>query len=338
MDPLTQGALGAALVQATPTRTKNLGVAGGLGFLSGMAADLDVLIRSSADPLLFLEYHRHFTHSLAFIPVGGLLCALAIQYVLGRRWQLTFLQTFVCCTLGYGTHALLDASTSYGTTLLWPFSDDRLSWSIVPIIDPLFTVPLVTLCVLAALRQTRAFAWAAMLWVAVYLSMGAVQHNAALSMAKQVAASRGHSPIRFEVKPSFANILLWKTVYETSEHFHVDAVRVGFAPRHFDGTVVPKFDLERDLPWLDVKSQQAKDIQRFSDFSKAFIAEDPEVSNRIIDVRYSFVPNEIGPLWSVEVSPTAELGAHAAYRTHRENPRESFDRLWKMLCCSRAGE
>lgn len=338
MDPLTQGALGAALVQATPTRTKNLGVAGGLGFLSGMAADLDVLIRSSADPLLFLEYHRHFTHSLAFIPVGGLLCALAIQYVLGRRWQLTFLQTFVCCTLGYGTHALLDASTSYGTTLLWPFSDDRLSWSIVPIIDPLFTVPLVTLCVLAALRQTRAFAWAAMLWVAVYLSMGAVQHNAALSMAKQVAASRGHSPIRFEVKPSFANILLWKTVYETSEHFHVDAVRVGFAPRYFDGTVVPKFDLERDLPWLDVKSQQAKDIQRFSDFSKAFIAEDPEVSNRIIDVRYSFVPNEIGPLWSVEVSPTAELGAHAAYRTHRENPRESFDRLWKMLCCSRAGE
>lgn len=338
MDPLTQGALGAALVQATPTRIKNLGVAGGLGFLSGMAADLDVLIRSSADPLLFLEYHRHFTHSLAFIPVGGLLCALAIQYVLGRRWQLTFLQTFVYCTLGYGTHALLDASTSYGTTLLWPFSDDRLSWSIVPIIDPLFTVPLVTLCVLAALRQTRAFAWAAMLWVAVYLSMGAVQHNAALSMAKQVAASRGHSPIRFEVKPSFANILLWKTVYETSEHFHVDAVRVGLAPRHFDGTVIPKLDLERDLPWLDAKSQQANDIQRFSDFSKGFVAEDPEVSDRIIDVRYSFVPNEIRPLWSVEISPTAELDAHAAYRTHRENPRESFDRLWKMLCCSRAGE
>lgn len=338
MDPLTQGALGAALAQAVPTKTKNLGVAGGLGFIAGMAADLDVLIRSSADPLLFLEYHRHFTHSLAFIPVGGLLCALAIQYVLGRRWQLTFLQTFVCCTLGYGTHALLDASTSYGTTLLWPFSEDRLSWSIVPIIDLLFTVPLVTLCVLAALRQTRAFAWAAMLWVGIYLSLGVLQHNAALSMAKQVATSRGHSPTRFEVKPSFANILLWKTVYETSGHFHVDAVRVGLSPEYFDGTVIPKLDVTRDLPWLDAKSQQAKDIQRFSVFSKAFVAEDPEVPNRIFDVRYSFVPNEIRPLWSVEVSPTAELDTHAAYRTHRENPRESFGRLWQMLCCSVAGE
>ena len=338
MDPLTQGALGAVFVQATTNRTRNLGVAGGLGFLSGMAADLDALIRSSADPLLFLEYHRHFTHSLAFIPVGGLLCALVIQYVLGRRWRLTFLQTFVCCTLGYGTHALLDASTSYGTTLLWPFSDERLSWSIVPIIDPLFTVPLVTLCAATALRQTRVFSWAAMLWVSVYLSIGALQHSAALSMAKQTAESRGHSPIRFVAKPSFANILLWKTVYETSEHFHVDAVRVGLAPRHFDGTVILKLDLERDLPWLDAKSQQAKDIQRFADFSKAFVAEDPEVSNRIFDVRYSFVPNEIKPLWSVEISPAAELDAHAAYRTHRENPRESVARLWKMLCCSGADE
>jgi len=35
-----------------------------LGFLSGMAPDLDILIRSSTDPLLSLEYHRQFTHFL----------------------------------------------------------------------------------------------------------------------------------------------------------------------------------------------------------------------------------------------------------------------------------
>ena len=47
MDPLTQGVLGAALPQAT-RRTAGVGLAGGLGFLSGMAADLDVLIRSAS--------------------------------------------------------------------------------------------------------------------------------------------------------------------------------------------------------------------------------------------------------------------------------------------------
>src|SRR5690606_29471703 len=46
-----------------------------LGALGGMAPDLDVIIRSASDPLLALEYHRHFTHSLAFIPIGGLLVA-----------------------------------------------------------------------------------------------------------------------------------------------------------------------------------------------------------------------------------------------------------------------
>ena len=61
MDPLSQGVLGAALPQATAARGRYAGSAGVLGFLAGMAADLDVLIRSSTDPLLFLEYHRQFT-------------------------------------------------------------------------------------------------------------------------------------------------------------------------------------------------------------------------------------------------------------------------------------
>lgn len=331
MDPLTQGALGAALAQATPTRTKNIGIAGGLGFLSGMAADLDLLIRSSSDSLLILEYHRHFTHSLVFIPIGSLLVALAIHYLMRRRWQLTFFQTFACCTLGYATHALLDASTSYGTKLFWPFSDERVSWGFVPIIDPLFTVPLIAFCVVSILRQSRPLAWMAMFWVGIYLSMGAIQHNTALAMGNQIAASRGHSPIRIEVKPSFANILVWKIVYETSQHFYVDAVRVGMSERHFYGSSIPKLDLARDFPWLDARTQQAKDIQRFSNFSKGFVAVDPKTSNRIVDVRYSLVPNEIKSLWSIEVSPDAEPTAHAIYRTHRDDARQSSGKLWQML-------
>ena len=46
------------------------------GCVGGLAPDLDVFIRSSADPLVALEYHRHFTHSLLFIPIGGTLVGL----------------------------------------------------------------------------------------------------------------------------------------------------------------------------------------------------------------------------------------------------------------------
>lgn len=66
MDPVSQGTLGAVFAQ-TQGSAKYLGKAALIGALAGMAPDLDVLIRSNEDPLLFLEFHRQFTHSLLFI-------------------------------------------------------------------------------------------------------------------------------------------------------------------------------------------------------------------------------------------------------------------------------
>lgn len=330
MDPLTQGALGAALPQATRGKSQ-VGVAGTLGFVAGMAADLDVLIRSEADPLLFLEYHRQFTHSLVFIPVGGLLCALALHWILGRRRNLAFAQTLLFCTLGYATHALLDTCTSYGTMLFWPFSNTRFSWSIVSVVDPLFTLPVLALVVLAGLQRKPVLARIALVWAGIYLTLGALQHHAALAMGHEIAASRGHTPIRIEVKPSFGNILVFKTIYETSDRFYVDAVRTGVVPKVFPGVSVQKLVSGRDLPWLDPASQQAQDIERFSWFSQGFVAKDPEHPNRIIDVRYSFVPNDVSALWSIELAPDAPPTTHVRYRTHREYARESLGRLWRMV-------
>ena len=330
MDIFTQGALGAAFSQASGVKKWHVRIAGGLGFFAGMAADLDVLIRSSTDPLSFLEYHRHFTHALAFIPIGGLLCAI-ILHTLGRRWKLTFRQTFLYCTLGYATHGMLDAATSYGTMLFWPFSDERISWSIVSIIDPLLTAPLAVLVIVSGLRRSPVYARIAVGWVLVYLAAGTLQHRAAIMMASEVASARGHAPIRIEAKPSFANILVWKTIYELPDTFHIDAVRAGIAPKIFEGTTVPKLDLARDLPWLDPASQQAVDIERFRFFSNGFIAQDPLRQNRIIDIRYSFIPNAVNALWSINLTPGAQPSDHARYETHREQARENLTELWKMM-------
>ena len=70
MDPVTQGTVGAIFAQAVAHKRTAVWAAV-CGLLGGLAPDLDVLIRSENDPLLFLEYHRQFTHSLIFIPVGG---------------------------------------------------------------------------------------------------------------------------------------------------------------------------------------------------------------------------------------------------------------------------
>ena len=56
-----------------------------VNLINDMAPDLDVLIRSSEDPLLSLHFHRHFTHSLFFVPIGSLFCALIFYFTYFAR-------------------------------------------------------------------------------------------------------------------------------------------------------------------------------------------------------------------------------------------------------------
>lgn len=330
MDPLTQGALGAVLPQ-TIAKKPHLVYAGVFGFLAGMAADLDVFIRSTEDPLLFLEYHRQFTHSLVFIPIGGTLVGLILFGLFGRWWKLSIRQSVLYCTMGYATHALLDACTSYGTQLFWPFSDVRIAWNAISIIDPLFTLPILLGIGLAAFKQKPTLARIALIWAVVYMSLGVYQRDAAVEMGRALAAERGHTVLRIEAKPSFANLLVWKTTYETAGRFYVDAVRPGFSNQVFAGSSIAKLDLLSDFSWIEAGSQQAKDIERFRWFSNGYVAQDPAHPDRIIDVRYSMVPNEIVALWSIKLSGSASPTAHVEFLTERGEVKEQAKKLWKMV-------
>ncbi|HCX26268.1 MAG TPA: metal-dependent hydrolase, partial [Cellvibrionales bacterium] len=202
MDPVTQGVLGASLSQSFSRNKKQTAIAGLFGLLSGLAPDLDVFIRSSSDPLLFLEYHRHFTHSLAFIPFGGLLCGTVMYLLLGKRWGVSFLLTCLYCTLGYATHAVLDACTSYGTQLFWPFSNIRIAWNSMSIIDPIYTVPIIVGVLLAAIKKQPSIARIVFAWALIYPCIGVFQHNRAIEAGLTLAHARGHEPIRINAKPS----------------------------------------------------------------------------------------------------------------------------------------
>jgi inner membrane protein len=329
MDPVSQAVVGSAAAQSISK--KQFVSAGILGCLGGMAPDLDVLIRSSTDPLLFLTYHRHFTHSLLFIPIGGLICALVLHQLIGKRQDLSFKQSYLYCTVGYATHALLDACTTYGTMLFWPFSDVRIAWNMVSVIDPLFTIPLLLLVIAAALKKNPWLARIALLWAVTYPSLGLLQHDRAIAVGYQIAQQRGHNPTRLEAKPSFGNILVWKVVYEYDQYFYVDAVRAGINTKIFIGNRAAKLDTNRDFPWLDKSSQQAKDIERFRWFSIDYLAIDPNNTNRVIDVRYSMVPNQIAPLWSIELSASAKPAEHVKYLTNRDASDARLDVFKAML-------
>lgn len=331
MDPLTQGVLGAALPQATQTNRAHVAIAGLFGLVAGMAPDLDVLIRSETDTLLYLEYHRQFSHSLVFIPIGGALCAGLLHLVCGRRWGLSFWRTFAFCSLGYGTHGLLDGATSYGTQLFWPFSDMRVAWDIISIIDPLFTLPLAAGVVFSMVGRSAVPVRAALCWCALYLCFAIYQNGAAREMARDLAIERGHSPEQLAVKPSFANLIVWKSIYAADGRFYVDAVRPSFGARVYEGDSVAVLDVARDLPWLQDATQQAEDVRRFGHFSDGYLSIHPQDPKRVIDVRYSMLPNQIDPLWSIRLDPSAEADAHVVFRHHRDESEPRMADLWAMI-------
>lgn len=343
MDPISQASLGASLSQSfTNDRTKQIS-AMVIGALSGMAPDLDVFINSDSDPLLFLEFHRQFTHSLFFIPIGALICSLIFYPLFNSNWinrkkkkpGLSFAQIYLFSFLGYATHGLLDACTSYGTQLFWPFSSARISWNTVSIIDPLFTLPVVILIVLAAYRKNARYARIAFVYAFIFLSLGLVQKHRAETALYTLAQQRGHLVERIQVKPSFANRHVWKLIYEYDGRYYVDGVRLLVKTEYYIGTSIPKLDVKRDYPWLPANSQQSKDVERFRWFSDDFLAVSTQNPNLIMDVRYSFLPNGISSMWGVVVDKQlidqGQLDAHAQYEIQRDLSQQKSQRFIEML-------
>lgn len=330
MDPVTQAGLGAvaAGLIAKPHQLRRALL---VGALAGAAPDLDVLIASAKDPLLQLEYHRHFTHSLLLAPLIGILAALLVRLLFySRPWTTRELIPFGI--LGALTHGPLDACTSYGTQLYWPFSSYRESWDMISIIDPLFTLPMLGLLLFAFLKRQPLLIRISAALCLSYFTFGIIQRERAESFARELASSRGHHPQKLAVRPSLANLVLWRICYRDGDTYHVDAVRTlpFTSPRLYPGTSLPAFDPEDAAELVPPDSTLAKDIKRFRHFSQDYLYQYPERPEVIGDLRYSMFPNSVIPLWGITVDPE-KPDQHVDMVYLRDPSRGSFNRLWSMI-------
>jgi inner membrane protein len=328
MDPLSHALLGAASAYAISSGRTRMTVLAGVG--GALLPDIDVLIQSSTDPLLALEYHRHFTHSFVIAPLGALLIAIILK--IAARKRSTLRELYRPALAGYLSALLLDACTSYGTQLLWPFSSERFAAGIVAVIDPVVTLILLVGVIMAIRRASPEPARIAIATMLIYLGFGALQHERAENMAQRTAAERGHMIASLEVKPTLGNLLLWRSVYLTGDEFVVDAVRVGLRrqPMLYPGAHAQKIEPIDLVPPLTLHSVQTRDVTRFSKVSEHYLARHPTRPNVIGDVRYSMLPDDIRPLWGIEIQPQREAH-HVAFHTFRQFGPIERARFFAML-------
>ena len=151
MDSLTQIVLGASVGEAV--LGKKVGNKAILyGAIAGTIPDLDVLTRYFADTVTATEWHRGISHSIFFAlltaPIFGWLI-----FKIEKRGPANFEDWTKLMFWGLFTHPLLDAFTTWGTQLFWPF-DLRLAFQNIFVIDPLYTLPFLVFLIIV-MRQPR---------------------------------------------------------------------------------------------------------------------------------------------------------------------------------------
>lgn len=323
MDPLSHALTGAALAMllAPSGRVRTAALAGAT---VAMVPDLDVLIRDAGDPLLQVELHRHFSHALL---IDALLGALAAWWVAARThtaWS-AWLPGLMCAAL---SAALLDACTSYGVHLLWPFAEGRIAWSIIAVVDPLYTLPLLLLAALAVWRPSRVAAAAALMFASTYLALGFVQQQRVEWTLQTLVATRGHQMERHVVKPTIGNLLLWRTLYESEGRVHADAIRAGSTLLVYPGVDAPL--IEPGELGLPADSVLAGDVTRMYRLSQAYFVRHPTRSDVYGDARFAMQPDAIEPMFGIAVDPAAPE-AHAAFVELRTLGPDALRRFKAML-------
>jgi len=139
MDSITQAVLGATIQGAMLGRAQGRRALV-YGAILGTLPDLDVLI-SYPDPVSSMTFHRGFSHSLIVLSGFSILLAWLVSKIRPSP-HYSPARLLLAIWLVLTTHTLLDAFTSYGTQLLWPFMPTPAAWSTIFIVDPAYTVPM----------------------------------------------------------------------------------------------------------------------------------------------------------------------------------------------------
>lgn len=234
MDNLTHGLFGLAIgalrrpdagpgsPQLTPTDKAVLVTC----VLAAELPDLDSFW-PAADPVLgVLQAHRGPTHALLAAPLVALIAAAVSRlFFRGARWG---------PLLGFGTlatvfaHLLADAWTGWGTRLLLPFSDTRLSFDWTLVVDPLVTLPLMAGAIWALRRRAQFRRW--VLAGAALASIYVVARVAVRAHLLDRVTHAYPDATRVEVFPAWFQLFQWRYVVEGASGYHAGEVRVGAAP------------------------------------------------------------------------------------------------------------
>ncbi|WP_397362578.1 metal-dependent hydrolase [Olleya sp. R77988] len=269
MDSLTQIVLGAACGEAV--LGKKIGNKALLfGAIGGTIPDLDVFIGNllygnKIDAMLF---HRGFMHSILFSILAAFIVGWLVfkLYNSGKRKHTTTVNNWISLFFwSLFTHPILDCFTPYGTQLFAPFSNYRVAFNNIAVVDPIYTLPfLVCMIVLMFFKRQNP---KRKKWLKLGIGISSVYMLFTIgnklyvdSVFKKSLVSQNIDASRFSTQPTIFNNVLWYGIAETDTTYHVAYYSLFDKDNRFsDWQSLPK---QRDLKPSDYKG--IKDLAWFS--------------------------------------------------------------------------
>lgn len=219
MDSLTQIVLGAAVAEAVLGR-KIGNKAIFYGAIAGTIPDLDVIASNFTDTVTALEVHRGFTHSVLFsvffAPIFGFIVSKLEKHKNFKDWTLLFF-------LGFITHPILDAHTTWGTQLFWPF-ENRLAFKNIFVVDPLYTIPFLVFVILTMIQKKEApkrktYNKLGLIISTSYLILTLVLKGITYKTFTKELAKQNITYSDIATKPTALNTILWTANVATKDVF-----------------------------------------------------------------------------------------------------------------------
>lgn len=219
MDSLTQIVLGAAVGEAV--LGKKIGnKAIFYGAIGGTIPDLDVFVTNFTDTVTGLTIHRGFSHSivfcLIFAPIFSFIVSKFEKYKSKKNWTIFFFLVLL-------THPILDAFTTWGTQLFWPFKN-RLAFKTIFVIDPLYTLPFLFFLVLTMFqkkgtKKRKTFNNWGLIISSSYLLLTILLKFVSFQNFKQELEKNNIKYLSIQTKPTPLNTILWTANVKTNNGF-----------------------------------------------------------------------------------------------------------------------
>lgn len=249
----------------------------------------------------------------------------------------TFGQWYWLFFLAFFTHWLLDCFTAFGTQIFQPFSNYRVAFNNISVVDPLYTVPFLICMIIVSTISRNSRRRTIVNWIGIgissfYMLLTIVNKCYVDRVFDKALEHRQIDAIRSRSTPTIFNNVLWACVAEDEKNYYVGQYSI--------------FDSDPNLHYLNVFPKNdsirlllgtSPEYQTLEWFSDGYLAAFPTDSvTYLCDLRYGGMSDTLRDQRDLVFNFKAKkVNGEYIFTENREPPQaaigELFRRLWVRM-------